>query len=95
MLLTKPTATCAADKDSKEGEYPIILGGGEAQNYVFEYTNGVLTVKVPAGINALIVRGQTFDVYTPAGVLVRRAATNLNGLPRGIYIVNGKKAVKK
>ncbi len=95
VLLTKPTATCAADKDSKEGEYPIILGGGEAQNYVFEYTNGVLTVKVPAGINALIARGQTFDVYTPAGVLVRRAATNLNGLPRGIYIVNGKKAVKK
>ena len=36
-----------------------------------------------------------FDVYTLSGVKVREAATDLNGLPRGIYIVNGKKVAVK
>lgn len=39
--------------------------------------------------------GTTFTVYTLQGVLVREQATTLNGLPKGIYIVNGKKVVVK
>ena len=35
------------------------------------------------------------DVYSIDGRLVRSKALNLNGLPKGIYIVNGKKYVKK
>jgi hypothetical protein len=35
------------------------------------------------------------DVYSIDGQLVRSKALNLNGLPKGIYIVNGKKYVKK
>ena len=31
------------------------------------------------------------DVYTASGVLVRKNSTSLDGLPSGIYIVNGKK----
>ena len=38
---------------------------------------------------------EPFDVYTLSGVKVRENATNLNGLQRGIYIVNGKKVTVK
>ena len=35
------------------------------------------------------------DVYSIDGQLVRSKVNNLNGLPKGVYIVNGKKYVKK
>ncbi len=34
-----------------------------------------------------------YDVFTLTGVQVRKQAASLNGLPKGIYIVNGKKTV--
>ena len=33
------------------------------------------------------------DVYSISGRLIRKNATNLKGLPKGIYIMNGKKVV--
>ena len=49
------------------------------------------------GINdiAASASDEPFDVYTLSGVKVRENATNLNGLQRGIYIVNGKKVTVK
>ena len=35
------------------------------------------------------------DVYSVDGRLVRKAADGISGLPKGIYIVNGKKFVVK
>ena len=35
------------------------------------------------------------DIYTTDGRLVRRQATSLSGLPKGVYIVNGKKEIVK
>ena len=35
------------------------------------------------------------DVYSVSGVLVRKNSTSLEGLPKGIYIVNGKKYLVK
>ena len=35
------------------------------------------------------------DVYSLSGVCVRRQATSLDGLGRGIYIVNGRKVIVK
>lgn len=35
------------------------------------------------------------DVYTLSGVLVRKQATNLNGLPKGVYVVGGQKVLVK
>lgn len=95
VLLTKPVAKTAATKDSPVGEYAITVSGGEAQNYVFEYTGGVLTVKVPSGIGAVIGTGEAFDVYSVTGVLVAKAVTSLKQLPRGVYIINGKKVILK
>jgi len=44
VLTKKPTATCSATPSSGAGKYPIIVSGGEAQNYEFTYVNGELTV---------------------------------------------------
>ena len=91
MLLKKPVATTEATKDSPVGEYAIIISGGEAQNYEFEYVDGTLTVTVPLGIEALLASGQPFDVYTTTGVKVKSQVTSLKGLARGVYIINKMK----
>lgn len=52
-------------------------------------TTGIQTVTSPSA-------RQQFDnnnVYSLTGTLVRRGATSLNGLPNGLYIVNGKKVI--
>jgi hypothetical protein len=38
--------------------------------------------------------GDTFDVYNLSGRKVKSNATSLDGLPLGIYIINGKKVMK-
>ena len=91
VLLKKPVATTEATKDSPVGEYAIIISGGEAQNYEFEYVDGTLTVTVPLGIEALLASGQPFDVYTTTGVKVKSQVTSLKGLARGVYIINKMK----
>lgn len=44
--------------------------------------------------NLTIIDRKAFDVYDMSGRKVRTAATSLDGLPRGIYIMNGKKVMK-
>ena len=45
VLITAPTVTCAATKESKAGEYEITISGGEAKNYEFGYVKGKLIIK--------------------------------------------------
>ena len=45
--------------------------------------------------NVKTLAGKTFDVYSIDGMLVRKNATNLNGLAKGVYVVNGKKYIAK
>ena len=50
----------------------------------------------PVGMDIVVVdEPACFDVYSLSGVLVRRKASSLEGLPKGIYIVDGKKMVVK
>lgn len=42
-----------------------------------------------------IMAGQPVDVYTLTGTKVVSGATSLKDLPKGVYIVNGKKAIVK
>ena len=49
----------------------------------------------PSGIDAVTLDGEPHDVYSPSGQLVRSQATDLQGLPAGVYIVGGKKVVVK
>ena len=54
----------------------------------------IYSVGSATSINA-IMAGQPADVYTLTGSKVRHAATSLDGLPKGVYIVNGKKVIVK
>ena len=47
------------------------------------------------GIEENVVAIEPFDVYDLSGRKVRHQVTSLDGLPDGIYIVNGKKILKK
>ena len=94
-----PVATPTSSATSPAGEYEIVLSGGKAQNYIFDFTNGKLTItgSIVDAINA--IRGNAnskpFDVYSISGQLLRRGATTTEGLPAGLYIVDGKKFVVK
>ena len=91
VLTVKPVPTTTATTDSPVGEYDITVSGGEAQNYTFTYVSGLLTVTEPSGIDALLSTGRPLDVYTTTGLRLRHQVTTLDGLPKGIYIVGGRK----
>lgn len=44
-LTEQPTVTCVATKESNAGSYPIVVSGGDDDNYYFTYRNGTLTIK--------------------------------------------------
>ena len=94
VLTKKPTASTEATKDSPVGTYTIVASGGEAKNYELNYQNGVLTIIESTGIGEISVTSPA-DVYTLQGHKVRTKATTLDGLPKGVYVVNGKKFVVK
>lgn len=53
---------------------------------------------LPTGIEDIIINSdgqQPADIYNVDGQLVRRNATSLEGLPKGIYITRGKKLIVK
>lgn len=89
-----PTAATSAGPDSPAGTYAIEVSGGAARNYVFRYVGGTLTVLPAAsGLGAVAAPRATADVYSLTGVKVRSQAASLEGLPRGIYIVGGRKVI--
>lgn len=48
------------------------------------------------GINGIVVsNGEAFDVFSISGQKVKAKATSLDGLPKGIYVINGQKILKK
>lgn len=53
---------------------------------------------IAASVSGVSVAAGKVDVYSVSGILVRKqveAASALNGLQRGIYIVGGRKVIKK
>ena len=58
-----------------------------------EFVN-ILAIGISDGINGIIIDdGKPFDVYDLQGRKVKTKVTTLKGLPKGVYIVNGKKVV--
>lgn len=47
------------------------------------------------GISETTADSPVFNIYTLSGIMVKRDATSIEGLPSGIYIVNGRKTVIK
>ena len=64
------------------------------------YANGqeskpaTTTLEVTTGIEKVMTDGTPVDIYTLDGRLVRSKAKSLDGL-KGVYIINGKKYIKK
>lgn len=65
---------------------------GNAPKNVSFAIDGIAEGAIPTGLEDLVdTRLQPSDIYNANGQLVRRGATTLDGLPKGVYIVNGKK----
>ena len=94
VLTKKPTATTTATKDSPAGEYEITVNGGEAENYELLYQSGTLTVIPSTDITSLIAT-YPIDIYSLQGHKLRDKTATFKGLPKGVYIMNGKKVVIK
>jgi hypothetical protein len=96
VLTKQPVIECDATETSPAGDYEIRVSGAEAQNYVFEYVAGVLTIEDdPSGVDLQRARtadGSTFDLQ---GRKMKNAESSTSQLPKGVYIRNGKKVVIK
>ncbi|MBO7467957.1 MAG: hypothetical protein J6T94_09780 [Bacteroidaceae bacterium] len=90
VLIKKPVATTEADVHSAPGDYDIIVGGAEAENYDFTYVGGTLTIQVNSKVHSIITT-EPVNVYTLSGMKIRSQVTALDDLPNGTYIVNGRK----
>ena len=97
VLTKKPVAQTSATIESPAGTYVIRVSGAEAQNYYFNYLTGTLTISEAENAIYDIVtveKGQS-NIYSLNGQLVRAKATSLEGLRKGVYVVNGQKVVVK
>lgn len=95
VLRVRPTASTTATKDSPVGDYAITVAGGQADNYVFSYVNGTLTVNVVSAVNAVQAGGGPVVVYDVYGRRVLSDARSSGLLRKGVYIINGRKVVVK
>lgn len=102
-LITQPTFTLLDAQGNvvtgqlEAGTYTIRLDGAEAENYDFSYYPAVLVVNSSTtGISA-VSAGQTAAdaaaVYTLTGVRLTTDKQSRGKLPKGVYIINGKKVV--
>jgi hypothetical protein len=94
VLIKKPTVTCTATATSAPGTYEITVSGAEATNYDMYYVAGVLTIAEASAIQTIAGDSKRANVYDMSGRRVREQATTLEGLSKGIYIINGRKVVK-
>ena len=92
-----------ADKEDVEISlgFNTTAGVGAANNTLLYIDNVRLLSKntnIPDGIESVETEMQNIDVYSISGVRVKTNATRRNstqGLPKGVYIVNGKKTIVK
>ena len=91
VLTSLPILTCVASEESEVGDYDILVGGAEADNYEIGYVNGVLTIIPPAAVASIVSESErVVDVFTMSGVRVSRCFGDELGrlsLRRGIYVV--------
>ncbi len=88
--------------------YCTRLVGGSGTQYNWDYTGldyahidggpenpGYLTYKPTDGIQAVRAEDDESDIFNLRGVKIRNGRQDTKGLPKGIYIQNGKKVVIK
>ena len=94
VLTKQPAITTTATSSSEPGEYDITISGAEAQNYDISYVAGKLTITASDGIKVISFE-HPVSVFNLSGHKVRSNVTSLEGLPKGVYIINGKKVAIK
>ena len=78
-----------------KAEERLVIGGRSLTlSRVKEIRFSVVT-EIVDGINEVEQQSSVAHIYGMDGRLVRRDATTTEGLPKGIYIMNGKKVVVK
>ncbi len=77
-------------KAHTDATYARIDGGTKAPGYFTDYNDYNTTE-----ITEILASGEPYDVFTINGQKVRSQATSLKGLPKGIYIVEGRKVAIK
>ncbi len=80
-----------AEKRLYVGNRGFLLSTLKGLTFHMEVVSGVRDITTDEAAEA----DKPFPVYTVDGRLVRRGATSLEGLPKGIYIAKGKKYVVK
>lgn len=85
VLKRQPDVICIATKNSKPGEYPIIVRDAEADNYDISYTNGTLIIEEPSGISEINMCDKVCQYYTIQGTKITSPQR------KGLYIAGGKK----
>ena len=95
VLTKKPTLTTTATSSSAPGEYEVKVSGAEAQNYEISYKPGKITITQTDGIESVLLDGESSNIYNLQGKIVRKNANDFIGLPKGVYIVNGRKVMVK
>ena len=74
----------------------IVSPDNTAENPVFSKPDNVVITIGTSGITSMTMNNEyQGNVYTLQGVKVAKNATSLDNLEKGIYIINGRKVVKK
>ena len=74
-----------------KGFRAVLIDGTNATRVFTQWSLDGTTTGI-GNIDANVI--QRFNVYNTNGQMVRHAATSLDDLPHGVYIVNGKKVIK-
>ena len=94
VLDAEPIAQTEATKESPVGEYLITIDGGAAVNYSFEYVYGSLIVTVGSIVETIRrANPASCDIYDLLGRKIDLSKLPNGNLPKGIYVVNGKKVL--
>ena len=87
------TYTEAASKFAV-GDHVFAVSAVHANGSESKPVTVTVTVSDTTGIAQIAADGKPFDIYTLDGKLVRRQASDFNGL-RGVYVINGKAVLVK
>ena len=74
-----------------KGFRAVLIDGPATQRVFTQWSLDGTTTGI-GNIDATVI--QRYNVYNTNGQMVRHAATSLDDLPHGVYIVNGKKVIK-
>lgn len=74
-----------------KGFRAVLIDGTATQRVFTQWSLDGTTTGI-GNIDATVI--QRYNVYNTNGQMVRHAATSLDDLPHGVYIVNGKKVIK-